>query len=113
MTAQRPPAVLYTAAFQVLTGLIWLVQAADMPSGFMRWFLVWFGASHFVTAYGLWQMSEWGRQRALQIAVLDVLGVLQVLLFGQISPYGALLRLGMPLYSISVLRDRNLRQRFN
>lgn len=113
MTSQRPAAVLYTAAFQVLSGVIWLVQAADMPGVILRVVVVTFGVSHFTTAFKLWQMSEGGRQRALQIAVLDVLGALQRLAFGHLSPFGALLFLGMPLYSISVLRDRGLRQRFN
>lgn len=113
MEVRRPSgAVLYAASFQVLLGATWLVRAFEFPGALPRLLLASIAASHWIAAVGLYRLYEWGRQRAVQLAVFDVLGTLHLLLTDHISPFGALLQLGMPLYTINVLNDSETRELF-
>ncbi|MCC7491544.1 MAG: hypothetical protein IT204_04315 [Fimbriimonadaceae bacterium] len=112
MIEKRPPAVLLAAAWQVLLGVTWLVQAFRLDSPIFLIALCIWAIYHLATAVGLYQLQEWARRRAVQMAVFDILGVLQGLL-AYPSPFGALVTLGMPIYTLTVLNDPALKQRFS
>lgn len=109
---ERPAAVLLIAAWQVLLGVITIYQARQLDQLIWWLVLVAFGGWHLVTAYGLYNLNEWARQRVVQLAVFDMLGLLQML-FPYPYPYGALLKLGMPLYTMVVLTDTRVRRLFS
>lgn len=113
MNSQRPTAVIYTSAYQVLLGLIWLYQMSAMPGPLLKVLVASIAFGHWYAAVGLYLMCEWGRQRTLQFAMFDLLSVLPMLLSQQISPWGALLQLGMPLYTLHALNDGRVRERFS
>lgn len=107
------PAVVYTATFQVLWGLIWVFQAFESSLFLIQLLILSLSVGHFYAAYGLFRGFEWGRQRAVQLCGFDVLNAVYRLLTGHLSPLGALLTLGMPLYTLSVLNDEEVRERFS
>lgn len=114
MASRRPGAVDYAALFQVLLGLIWLLRAFEVPGVLPRLLIVGLAvSSHFASAIGLYFRYEWGRTRAIQISVFDILGTFHLLLVAHLTPFGALLQLGMPLYTLSVLADPKVRDSFS
>jgi hypothetical protein len=113
MDRHPPPAVSFAAAYQVVLGVIWLLQLGMMPSFLLRLFLFGVAFYHFRAAYGLYTLCEWGRQRALQLAVFDLLTAVSLWLGDHLSPLGALLQIGMPAYTIHALNDPEVRRRFS
>jgi len=112
MTSSRPAPVLYTAAWQILLGLIYLYRAYQLGHPVAWLFFTGYGLYHAYTAYGLYLLREAARQRAVQMAVFDIFALLQML-FPYPNPFGALFNLGMPLYTITVLTDRRVRLLFS
>lgn len=112
MIPKRPAAVLLTAAWQILLGLIGLVRATQFDNPVWWIGLTVMALWHIATGVGLYYLCEWARQRAVQLAVFDIFALLQVL-FPHPYPFGALLKLGMPLYTIVVLNDRRTRALFS
>ncbi|NUP99873.1 MAG: hypothetical protein HUU35_08460 [Armatimonadetes bacterium] len=112
MISKRPPAVVFLAAWQMLLGLIafYRVGEHNMPLWWIG--LTVMGVWHVATAVGLYHLNEWARQRSVQLAVFDLFALLKVL-FPYPSPFFALISLGMPLYSLTVLTDPNVRRRFS
>ncbi|HAZ63725.1 MAG TPA: hypothetical protein DCZ72_08990 [Armatimonadetes bacterium] len=113
MSGQRPNAVVLSSAYQVLLGLIWVSQVGAMPNLMYKLLLLSIAGGHFYAAVGLYLLTEWGRQRAVQFALFDILAVLPKLFSGQLLPWGAVLQLGMPLYILHALNDRKIRERFS
>lgn len=112
-SSRRPPAVLFTAACQVLWGLIWGVRAVEFDGVLIRLLLLGIAASHLIAAYGLYRLMEASRQRAVQLSLFDVLGSVFALLSGHLTPLGAVFQLGMPLYTLTLLNDREVRAQFS
>lgn len=113
MNGKRPPAVVFSAAYQVVLAFVWLAQMGNLPGPL--WFLLlgsW-AISHLWAAIGLYNLCEWGRQRVLQLALFDALSVLPMVLSGHLRPFGALLQLGMPLYCLHALNDAEIRRKFS
>jgi len=113
MSNQRPSAVVFASAYQVLLGLIWLWQLGSMPGTLLKLLVASIAFGHWYAAAGLYMLAEWGRQRTLQFAMFDLLSVLPMALSGQISPWGAMLQLGMPIYMIHALNETRVREKFS
>jgi hypothetical protein len=113
MVEERPPAVVLVAAWQALIGCIWLYQVGMTAEPFYKVLIAGLAISHLYASVGLYYLCEWGRQRTVQLAMLDVLTVLQLLLSNHLSPFGALLWIGMPLYVLHALNDADVRRRFS
>jgi hypothetical protein len=113
MSEKRPLAVVFVASWAVLLGLVDLVLMSSMPGALAKVVMLGLSASHFYAAVGLFFLCEWGRQRALQLAVFDVLNAVILLLSGHLSPFGGLLQVGMPLFVLHALHEGEVRRRFS
>lgn len=112
MVEERPGAVILAAAWLVLVACIYFFWAYQYGSAVLWIGLAAMGVYHLATAVGLYYLCEWARRRAVQVAIFDILAMLQHL-FPHPYPFGLLLGLGMPLYTITVLSDQRIRQRFS
>lgn len=112
MTSERPLAVLYTAAWQVLLGVIYLFRAWQLGHPMAWVFFTGYGLYHAYIALGLYLLRESARQRTVQMAVFDIFALLPML-FPYPNPFAALFNLGMPLYTVTALSDPKIRRRFS
>lgn len=112
MNQRTPPAVLYVVAYQFLIAIMDITLATRI-GGLLSLLMIGIAVSHIIAAYGLARLTEVARQRAVQLAVMDILTVVFLLLNGHGTPWGTLLRVGMPFYVLSVLNDPAIRRRFS
>lgn len=113
MNGKRPPAVVFSAAYQLVLACVWLAQLGNVRGPVPFLLVASLAVSHLWAALGLYNLCEWGRQRVLQLSMFDALSVLPMLLGGHLRPIGALLQLGMPLYCLHALNDPAIRRRFS
>jgi hypothetical protein len=113
MVEERPASVVFVAAWQALIGCVWLYQVGAYGEPFFKLLIAGLAISHFYSAFGLYNLCEWGRQRTVQLAVLDLLSAVAPLLSHHLSPFGALMQIGMPLYVLHALNDVDVRRRFS
>ncbi len=111
MVEERPAPVLITAAWQVLLAAIACYKAYQFNVPLYWIALLTMAGWHLATALGLYNLQEWARKRAVQIAVFDMVALFH--LFPHPYPLGILFKVGMPLYTITVLTDRRLQRRFS